>query len=228
MSEFDTTGPPYPLYVPGTIPGQSGIGQGFAIGVSPIGTIPLFNIWTTVIQQYANSPRLIGMIQAFNAAMDQTQNFDNLLDMIFNVLTAVGYGLEVWGRIVGVGRALSFPGSVSYLGLEEAGSSWTGFGQGILFSGGGTTTNFLLSDSDFRKLILAKAAANITDGSIRSFNAILLALFPQRGLAYLADNQNMTATLTFGFGLNPIELAIVSQTGVLPYPSGVVINIVQL
>ena len=51
-------GPLYPLYVPGTIPGRSGIGQGFAIGVSPIGTIPLFNIWTTVIQQYANSPRL--------------------------------------------------------------------------------------------------------------------------------------------------------------------------
>ena len=218
------TGPPYPH--PNPAPGSNAIGS-FQIGVSPIGTIPTFDPWISIIQQYANSPILTALIQSFNAALDQTENFDNLLDNLWNVLTAVGYGLDVIGRIVGVTRALSFPGAVSYLGFEEAGSSWTGFGQGILFSGGGTTMNFLLSDADFRQLILAKAASNITDGSIASFNAILLTLFPQRGRAYLADNQNMTATVTFGFVLNPIELAIVEQTNVLPYPCGVVINIVQ-
>jgi hypothetical protein len=220
------SGPDYPRYAPGASPGGNAIGS-FQIGLSPIGTIPSFDLWTTVISQYADSDRLIGIISSFNAAMDMTENLDNLYDFCWNVLTAVGYGLDCWGRIVGVGRALSFPGSVSYLGFEEAGSSWTGFGQGILFSDGGTTTNFQLSDADFRLLILAKAAANITDGSIASFNAILLALFPLRGRCYLADNQNMTATMTFQFPLNPIETAIVQQDNILPYPCGVVINIVQ-
>ena len=167
------------------------------------------------------------MIQAFNAAADQTQNFDNLLDMIWNVLTAIGYGLEVWGRIVGVGRALSFPGSVSYLGFEEAGSSWTGFGQGILFSGGGTTTNFLLSDSDFRRLILAKAAANITDGSIRSFNAILLALFPQRGLCLFGRQPEYDGDGDIRFCVESDRACDRAANQRFALPVGVVINVVQ-
>lgn len=221
------TGPTYPRYARGFTPGSNGIGSGFTIGVSPIGTIPPYDPWTTVISQYANSPKLTSMITSFNAAMDQTQNMDNLYDMVWNILTAVGYGLDVLGRIVGVGRALSFPGSVSYLGNEEAGGSWTGFGQGILFSGGGTTTNFLLQDTDYRRLILAKAAGNVSDGSIPSLNSILLALFPLRGACYVVDHQNMTMALTFQFALNPIELAIIQQSNVLPYPSGVVVSVVQ-
>lgn len=219
------TGPPYPLYAPGFTPGTNGLGQ-FQIGISPVGDLSPFNVWATIISQYANSPRITGMILAFNAAMDQTENIDNLYDMIWNIATAEGYGLDVWGRIVGVGRALSFPGSIQYLGNEEAGS-WTGFGQGILFSGGGSTTNFQLSDSDFRRLILAKAAGNVSDGSILSLNEILLSLFPLRGNCYVADGLNMTATLTFQFPLNPVELAIIQQSNVLPYPVGVVINVFQ-
>lgn len=221
-------GPPYPRYPRGFAPGSNGIGQ-FAIGVSPIGIIPTFDLWTTVISQYADSPALTSMIGSFNAAMDQTANMQNLYDMVWNILTAVGYGLDVWGRIVGVGRALAFLGTASYLGFEEAGATgaWTGFGQGILFSGGGTTNNFLLSDADYRRLILAKAAGNVSDGSIPSLNSILLGLFPLRGKCYVADGLDMTATLTFQFPLNPVELAIVQQSNVLPYPCGVAINVVQ-
>jgi len=226
MTDFSIpTGPPYPLYARGFTPGSNSIGT-FQIGVSPVGDLSPFNVWTTIISQYANSPILTGMIEAFNAAMDQTENFDNLYDMIWNIATATGYGLDVWGRIVGVTRALSFPGTITFLGNEEA-DSWTGFGQGILFSGGGVTTNFQLTDSDFRRLILAKAAGNVSDGSIPSLNAILLQLFPLRGNCFVVNNQNMTMTLTFQFPLNPIENAILQQSNVLPYPVGVVVNIVQ-
>lgn len=217
------TGPPYPH--PSPAPGSSGIGR-FAIGVSPIGTIPSFDVWATIISQYANSPALTGMIQSFNEAMDQTQNLDNFYDMIWNIQTAIGHGLDVWGRIVGVSRALALPaGTTTYLGFGEAGSSWTGFGQGGFYTGGGISANILLSDADFRLLILAKAASNITDCSIPSINAILLALFPNRGVVYVADGLDMTLTYTFSFPLNPVELAIIQTSGVLPAPAGVVINI---
>ena len=216
------TGPPYPH--PDPAPGSTGIGD-FIIGVSPIGTIAAFDVWATVLSQYANSPRLTAMIVSFNEAMDQTANFDNLYDFIWNITTATGYGLDVWGRIVGVARTLTLPSGVDYLGFGEAGSSWTGFGQGGFYSGGGISPNLVLSDADYRVLILAKAAGNISDGSIPALNAILMRLFPNRGDAYVVDGLDMSLTYTFTFPLAPVELAIIQQSGVLPNPAGVVVNI---
>lgn len=217
------SGPPYPR----PVPGSGAIGT-FIIGISPIGTVANpFDYWTTVISQYANSPVLTAMIGAFNDAMDTTTNLDNFYDFIWNVNTASGYGLDVWGRIVGVTRVVQVPGTpVGNFGFQEA-NSWVGFGQGVFFSGGSVTTNFVLNDTDFRTLILAKAASNICDGSIPAINAILLGLFPGRGTVYVADGLNMTLTYTFTFALTPAELAIMAQTGVLPNPCGVAINIVH-
>lgn len=220
------SGPPYPRYAPGAAPGQNSIGT-FVIGISPLGDIEAFDVWTTIISQYANSPTLDALITSFDAAMDLTPLLDSFFDLIWNVLTAQGYGLDVWGRIVGVTRTVQISGSVTYLGFEEAGSSWTGFNQGIFYSGGGVTTNFNLSDDDFRRLILAKAAGNICNGSIPAVNAILLALFPNRGACYVQDNLNMSVTYVFKFQLTPVELAIISQANVLPTAAGVAIAIQQ-
>jgi hypothetical protein len=217
------SGPAYPRYVAGTFPGGNGIGQ-FVIGVSPLGDIPSWDPWVQVISEYANSAAIDDLILSFNDATDQTDNFANLYDMIWNIATAIGYGLDVIGRIVGVSRTLQFPGNNPNFGFNEA-NSWTGFGQGGFFSGGGTTPNFVLADPDYRTLIYAKAAGNICDGSIRAINKILLTLFPFRGVCYVADNQNMTLTYTFNFALNPVELAIVQTPGILPNPAGVVVNI---
>lgn len=219
------TGPSYPNPTYG--PGSNAIGS-FAIGISPIGTIPTFNPWTTIMAQYANSPRLTGMIESFNTAMDMTRPMEDFYDMIWNIQTAVEYGLEVWGRIVGVQRAIQIPGNVSLFGFNEAGSSWTGFDQGGFFSGQSISQNYILSDPDFRTLILAKAAGNISDGSIPAVNQILLTLFPNRGVCYVADGLNMSLTYTFGFQLTAPELAIVSQLNVLPSAAGVIINVAQL
>lgn len=220
------SGPPYPRYARGNSPGGNGVGL-FQIGLSPIGDIATWDPWLQIIAQYANSPRIDAVATSFNDAIDQTENLENLYDNIWNVLTAVGYGLDVWGRIVGVSRTLKFPNGVSYFGLKEA-NSWTGFGQGGFYSGSGVSNNFFLSDSDFRTLILAKAAGNISDGSIASINQILLTLFPNRGAAYVANNQNMSCTLTFEFALTPVELAIIEQANVLPIRAGVAVTISQL
>ena len=92
-------GPPYPEVVPGS----NAIGE-FTIGVSPIGDIPPFNFWDTIISQYANSAILTQLIANMDAYLDQTENFDNFFDDIWNIDTAQGYGLDLWGRILGVTR----------------------------------------------------------------------------------------------------------------------------
>lgn len=215
------TGPVYPK-----INASSAIGQ-FQIGISPIGVVETFDVWTTIIAQYANSPILVSWIESFNDAMDLSGPMTSFYDMIWNVLTAQGYGLDVWGRIVGVERAIQIPGVVTLFGFNEAGTSWTGFDQGGFYSGENINQNYVLTDANFRTLILAKAAGNISDGSIPSVNQILMTLFKGRGDCYVADGLDMTLTYTFTFPLTPVELAIVSQLNVLPNPAGVVINIQQ-
>lgn len=217
------TGPPYPN--PDPVPGSNAIGV-FSIGVSPIGTIPAFNWWDTVISQYANAPALTGILQSFFDALDQTENIDSFFDMIWNLNTAQGYGLDVWGRIVGVTRIIPVPGTTDYLGFEEAATSGV-FGVGVFFSGSPLTNNFILSDDGFRILILAKALANISDGAIPSINLLLLTLFPSRGNCYVTDGLDMTMTYTFGFALSAVELSIVQNSGVLPRPAGVSVTVIH-
>lgn len=225
------SGPPVP---PAPTFQSNAIGK-FKIGVSPIGTISPFVFWNTIISQYANSPVLTQLIQNFDECIDQTQNFDNFYDDIWNIATAQGVGLDIWGRIVGVSRVIQLPGSASYFGFEEAG---TGNANSNPFGPGGTspfytgvpnTGNVALSDDAFRTLIYAKALANISDGSSKAINQLLINLFPgQGGNAYVTDGQNMTMTYTFNWALTPVQLSIVSQSGILPKPVGVAATIIHL
>lgn len=175
----------------------------------------------TIISQYSTAPTLNQLLFGWNENLDPGVLIDLFYNQVWNVDTAVGWGLDVWGRIVGVGRVLELAAE-KYLGFEEATTlSADPFNQSPFYSGQQTTSNFILADDGFRVLILAKAAANIWDGSIPGLNQILLLLFPDRGNCYVIDNRDMTMTYFFDFELTPVELAIVLQSGVLPKPAGV-------
>lgn len=211
------SGPPYPR---GPFAGSNAIGS-FIIGVSPIGSLSAFDFWDTVISQYANSPSLTSMIESFNDCLDQTANFDTFYDLIWNVATAQGYGLDVWGRIVGVTRVLQVADG-GFFGFEGgSGASGSPFNVAPFYNGSALTSNFSLTDDAFRVLIFAKALSNISDGSIPSINNLLLNLFPGRGNAYVTDGLDMTMTYTFDFPLSAVDQAIVQSSGVLPKPVGV-------
>lgn len=168
------------------VPGSNAMGL-FTIGVSPIGTIDPFVWQDTVISQYANSARLLGLIENFDSYLDQTENMDAFFDNIWNIDTAVGYGLDVWGRILGVKRTLQVP-SGRYLGFNEAGVfAVDGFNQSPFYAGAPITSNYDLTDDAYRVLLLAKALANICDGSIPAINRLLMLLFAGRGNAYVTE-----------------------------------------
>lgn len=208
-------------------PGSNSIGQ-FTIGVSPIGTIALFDYWNTIISQYANSPIITQLISNMFDYIDQTKNFDAFFDLIWNVDTARGEGLDIWGRIVGVGRIVAIPAG-EFFGMEgPTGASGTPYNVAPFYHGDVLTDNYALTDSAYRTLILAKALANICDGSMKGINQLLRNLFPGRGNCYVTDGQNMTMTYTFEFPLTPVEKTIVSNSSVLPKPVGVSVSIVQL
>lgn len=184
------------------------------------------DIQKTIISQYANSPGICTIIDAQNQSIDPAATIDLWYNNVWNVQTAIGYGLDVWGRIVGVSRVLSVAAD-TYLGFNEANDltedSWN---NGIWYSGTSATSNVALSDSAFRTLIFAKAYANISDGSITSINNILMTLFGASGECYVVDNENMTLTLHFSFTPSAVQVAIIENSGVLPRPSGTTISYV--
>lgn len=219
------SGAPYPH--PNPAPGSNAIGS-FAIGESPMGDVPAFDWWQTVLAQYANSDAITGILGSFFDAENPTWMLDDFFDMVWSVDTAQGWGLDVWGRIVGVQRTINIVETTKYLGFEEATSlSADPFNQSPFFSGQAVSTSFELTDPAFRTLILAKALANVTDGSTKSLNQILRTLFPNRGNAFATDDGAMGMTYTFNFALTPVEAAIVTASGVLPKPTGVAVTYVQ-
>jgi len=185
-----------------------------------------FNVEDTILSQYANSPVILSLINSFSSAVNPRANIDAFYSMVWDITTAQGYGLQVWGRIVGVTNVLEIPGGVADFGFEEGGvGAYQPFGQGVLYSGTPATSNFTLSDDAFRTLILAKALANISQSNIPAYNALLTSLFPGRGNAFVTDLGNMQMTLVFMFALQPFELAIIQQSGAFSPPTGVGFNV---
>lgn len=204
-------------------------------GEFPVATVPLgatiydpsseqdatfFDVDLTVLSQYANSPVMLQMIGFFSSWLDLGNRFREFYSLIWNIDTAVGYGLDVWGRILGVTRVIEIP-TGDYLGFEQQDEALT-FGHGILFRGVSLTDSSALTDDAYRVLLMAKAALNITNASAPSINQILLALFDD---GYVRDNLDMTMTYVFSEPLSPVQTSIIFNSGVLPRPCGVLATV---
>lgn len=212
------------------------------------------NVNATLLSQYASSPTITAMINAFNSAVDPSADIQNIYNNIFNVYAAVGEGLNILGAIVGVSRNLKLPTSPNYFGFYEqyqAGNPVVNaqpFNQAPFYSGQATVT-FALSDPIYQQLILAKALSNISNLSVPSINQLLQILFmntqsmyvadgyvvtgyiAQTGYtqyAYVKDGGSMTMTIVFNFVPTPIQLAILLNSGVFPRPCGVLLNYIVI
>jgi hypothetical protein len=184
----------------------------------------------TVISQYNQSPTMQTLLYAINQWLDPTKNLDDFYNFIWNVDTAKGYGLDVWGRIVAIDRVLNVQPQAPFWGFTEATnvSAWP-FNQGIFYNHETTLVQMELSDEGFRTLIMAKAAFNIINGSIPAINQLLLTLFKGRGNCYVVDCPpdsaghpvSMSMLYVFDFIPTNVEAAIIVASGVLPRPTGV-------
>ena len=176
---------------------------------------------STEISQYANSPIILALIEKFNDAIDPSNLLDNFYNNVWNLETAGSYGLDLWGKRVGISRVVYLPNiTTEYVGFDEA-HSWLSWGFAQWWGGDqtGTSQKYILSDTEYRILIKAKAAANISDCSIKSINYIIQSLFGSN--SYVVDNGDMTMTLVFITPLNLTQLSILLQSDVIPRPMGV-------
>lgn len=204
----------------------------------------MINLEETICSQYANSPTLLQLITNMNDYIDPRKNLVEFYNFIWNVNTAQFWGLDIWGRIVGVSRVIPIPGTSGSFGYQNSDfpPDWQNFGNangggggGPFFNGEISTGGFTLNDDSYRTLILTKALANIAATTAPGLNQLIRNLFPGRGRAYTIDRGKsnasaggMAMSYVFEFRLTSIEYAILAFSGVLPHPAGVLVSILVI
>jgi len=170
----------------------------------------------SVQSQYAASPVIRALVEGINLRIDPGADIDLFYEKIFNIHTAEGVGLDIWGVILGVGRFLEVV-SDDFLGYE--GSNLHPFDQAPFYRRGVTNTH-RLEDVAYRRLLLFKAFANISSSDLATLNRIFNNFFPGRN-AYIFESGPMAIRYVFEFILTPYERAMFKLPFVPPRPAGV-------
>lgn len=185
----------------------------------------MFRIEDTISSQYANSPRLMLIIQELHNAIDPTKNIQDFYRIMWNLETAQGVGLDIWGRIVGIGRnvPLQNPEEESFgFHTDSPEPKFTPFNVAPFRTDSGGFNAYSLPDSLYRKLIFAKAFANIILATAPNINKLLKILLETPSVYLLTGI--MQAKYQFQGRLSAFDRMIVFRLGLLPEPCGVAVE----
>lgn len=199
----------------GTVLSWSGTAQTFQFDLTPV-----------LLAQYANSPNMLQLMNFMNQWIDPAQNIDLFYYNIWNIQSANGIGLDIWGRIVGIPRTIQLSSTQQYFGFHEGNPSFFPFNNEPFYNGPLHGTLFTLLDDSYRILILTKALANISNFTAPSINKLLSFMFAGRGSCYVLELSRMQIEYVFNFPLQAWEQSVLLQSTLMPRPAGVGVTIV--
>lgn len=179
----------------------------------------------TLLSQYANSPVIISIIETMNEAIDPNYTIDNFYNILWNLRTATGWGLDIWGRIVGVSRNVQMPApDQTTLGFKTTpqDSHFTPFNNAPFSGAGSKFQTYRLPDDLYKQLIIVKAASNILYATAPNINKYMKSIF--NGRAYYQITGHMTAKYVFEFELTAFQRLIAYTLKLLPEPCGVLVS----
>ena len=179
-----------------------------------------FDINETVQSQYAASPHITNLVNAFWDALNPDADIELFYNKVFNLDTAEGMGLDVWGRIVAIGREyLTTDTTNPYWGYklpEIVDERVQNFGNAPYYKKINGTVK--LTDTAYRLYIFLKAMINIGDGTLASLNKMIKYLFPT-DTVYVIHTDTMVLRLVVE---SPISQADLDALLNLPWlPAGV-------
>jgi len=139
-----------------------------------------FYIDKVIQSQYANSTHIKNVIYNFWDKINPESDIKVIYDKVVNLDTAEGYGLDVWGRIVGLPRQfIEVEEDTKYFGFKELEGSYNSrletFNNAPFYQS--INGKVQLSDEGYRFYILIKALINICDSSLYCLNKIISRLF---------------------------------------------------
>lgn len=160
----------------------------------------------TVQSQYAASPRILALAAQYWQLLDPTPSADLMISKMIDPTTAEGYGLDVWGRIVGIKRAL-VPVGGEYLAFAPPsnvtnpdGNSWNNAPFNPVNAAG------YASDAIYRVYVYVKAMLNIGNGSLADLNRYFSLLFPDSGIKIIHSGTMIIRVLDFDARLTAADI----------------------
>ena len=132
-----------------------------------------------LLSQYSASPTISKILKDFRTEIDAQPAKELFIKKIMDIDTAEGMGLDIWGNIVNIGRTITF----------QNGEKVT------------------LDDTHYRKLLMYKALANITDASLATLNRMMPLLFDD--VIPRAFNRNVPITMIDGTTYNSAPMHVV-------------------
>ena len=149
--------------------------------------------------QYEQAPHEKKMLENKQKFLkENVEDFwSNWLTDVFNINTATTFGLNLWGRLLGVGRPT--------------------------YIDNGVVVDF--TDEQYRTVLKGRVMLMMSNCSIPEINKYLNYLFPNKSV-FVVDYQNMSMKIVFYYTPTAQELAIAQLDGFLPRPAGVDVDYV--
>ena len=190
-----------------------------------------FDTWDiaeTVQSQYATSKRMRAVIDAFWQAINPKADIDLLYKKLVNPRTAEGYGLDVWGRIVAIGRSyLAVDDDTPYFGFDPPegvkNERLNSFGNAPFYKQ--VMGKVELADTMYRTYVFLKALINISNSSLAGLNHMVKLLFPDADIQILHTGTMVLRVLI----LSPLSESDKAALDNLPWlPAGVGLEMYQV
>jgi len=164
-----------------------------------------------MISQYANSPKFVALVDGLRAMFNNAKLISDWYNIVYNIKTAKGFGLDIWGRILNQGR--------SFMYIDpDSGTETEYYLQGEL-TVDGTTFSADEVEETYRKVLFMKAISLITNATDKSLNELIQYYFNGRR-CYVIQYDTMKLRYVFEVPVNKLEKSIFTS-GLLPKPTGV-------
>lgn len=173
----------------------------------------------TVQSQYSASPRILFLAEYYWSMLDPTESINLLLKKMIDPVTAEGSGLDAWGRIVGIKRAL-VPTLGEYLAFDphglnnELGDSFNNAPWNPLLASG------MAPDTVYRVYVFVKAMLNIGNGSLADLNRYFSLLYENSGITVLHVGTMVLRVMDFGGRLTSADMLALKSLDWVPLGVG--------
>lgn len=170
-------------------------------------------------------PKFLEMLEDLISGYVDMENLSYLISTRrYNVLTAVGYELDVIGDWVGVSREVYPPFSSVYFTWN--GNKYNGWNMGLWQAEGDWSLGLTrLGDEPYRFLIMAKIVANMWDGTVESAYEAWHIAFGGQSEIVVFDHQDMSMDLYVSAPEDDtIIRAILAEEKIPLRPCGVKVN----
>lgn len=148
--------------------------------------------------QYDQAPNLSALLKSSDAFVQNNVSkfWEDWEKNVFNIRTADTFGLNLWGKILGVER-------IKY--TNDAGET-------VAFT-----------DDMYRLLLLARVMKFNSNGSLKSINDYLQFVFEGKPV-FCVTNNDMSIRIILYYHPSTEDMAVIQSDGFIPVPAGVLVN----